>query len=109
MRKTIACLLVLALSSIGCTTVMNVRGIGGFHSPNQGDNIEFGIKIGSSSGVDKDVISVDRSVDLPEQSSPEDIVQDEMPIPQTLAIGLIIGFIVRDTIDSIQISMGNII
>jgi hypothetical protein len=48
-------------------------------------------------------------VDLPEQSSPEDIVQDEMPIPETLAIGLIIAFIVRDIIDSIPISIGPII
>lgn len=107
MRKTIACLLVLALSFIGCSTVVNVGGVGGFHSPKQGNGTGFGLKIRGGSDVDREVVSVDRVANVLEQTHPEDIVQDEMPIPEALAIGLIISFIVRAIIDSVQISIGN--
>ena len=103
MRKTTACLLVLALSCIGCTTMMNVRGIGEFHSPVQREVKVAGIKIGTDSGVGKEVISVDRVTDLPVQSSLELHVHDEMLIPETLIIAVIISSIVRDIIRSITI------
>jgi hypothetical protein len=109
MRKMIAFLLVLVLSSIGCTTVINVRAVEGFRSPNHGNDTDWGIKTRNISGVDKDMVSVNRVMDMPEQLSQEDIVHDEMPIPDALPIGLIISFIVRDIIDSIPISIGPII
>lgn len=101
MRQTIACLLVLTLSFIGCTTVMNVRGIGGFHSPEQGNGSELEIKIRGGNGVDKDTISVDRVTDLPVQTASEEIIQDEMPIAGTLIVALIVSSIVRDIFSSI--------
>ena len=101
MRSTTACLLVLALSCIGCTTMMNIRGIGEFHSPEQGEVKVAGIKIGTERGVDKEVISVDRVTNLPVQSSLELHAQDEMLIPESLIIVVIISSIVRDIVRDI--------
>jgi hypothetical protein len=70
---------------------------------------QLGIRLKSGSGVYKEAVSIDQEMALPIQSSQEMGVSDEMPIPETVAIALIISFIVRDIIDSIQISIGNIV
>lgn len=108
MRKIIACLLVLALSFIGCTTATTIGGVRGYHFPTPREGGELGIKIKSGSCVEKEVVSVDQGSTLPIQTSLEPRVFDEMPIPQTLAIALIILSIVRDAINSIPISIGSI-
>lgn len=100
MKKTIAGLVILALTCFGCTTMMNVKGIGGFHSPIQGSGSELGIRIGSSNGVHKDAISVDNDIPSLVTSSQEPSVSDEMLIPETLIIALIVSSILRDLINS---------
>ena len=108
MRKMIACLLVLVLSFIGCTTVTTIGGVRGYHFPTQKEGGELGIRIRSRSGVEKEVVSVDQGSVLPIQTSLEPRIFDEMPISQTVVIALIILSIVRDAINSIQISVGSI-
>jgi hypothetical protein len=108
MRKITAYLLFLSLSLLGCSTVTTIGGFGGYHFPTQKEGGELGIKIKSGSGVEKEVVSVDQGSALPIQTSLEPRVFDEMPIPQTVAIALIILSIVRDAINSIPISIGSI-
>ena len=107
MRKTIACLLVLALSFIGCSTMTNVRGIREFHSPMKGNVQKLGIRITCGSGIDKDAVSVDRVTDLPIKKTLEVAVEEEVPIPGTLIIALIISCFVRDVLDSMPIFVGS--
>ena len=99
-------MLVLALSFVGCTTVATIGGIKGYHFPTQ-EGIEIGIKIRSSSGVDKEVVSVDQEMVLPVQTNLELGVPDEIPSPETVVIALIISSIVR-AINSIPISLAPI-
>jgi hypothetical protein len=86
--------------------MIDIRGIEGFHPPLQRDKIEVGIRIGSGSGVEKEVVSVDRVTDLPVQNSLEPSVHDEMLIPETLIIALIVSSIARDIIRSITVLPG---
>ena len=58
MRKLSACLLVLLLSLLGCTSVARVVSVKGDHFPTQGDGMVFGIKVGSDSGVAEEVVSI---------------------------------------------------
>ena len=109
MRKMIAFLLVLALSLVGCTTLTSIGDFRSLGYPIPSEGTQLGVRFRSGSGVDKEAISVDQDMVLPVQASLEPNVSDEMPIPETLAIGLIIAFIVRDIIDSIPISIGPII
>jgi hypothetical protein len=103
MKKTIAGLLVLALSCFGCTGVMNVRGTGGFCSPTQEEGMELGIRIGGGSCVDKDVVSVDRRADLPVQNTMETDALEEIPVSETLIITILVISIVEDIFDSMPI------
>ena len=109
MRKMIAFLLVLALSFVGCTTLTSIGEIRSLGYPIQSEGAQLGVRIRSGSGVDEEAISVDQDMVLPVQASLEPNVSDCVPIPGTLAIGLIIAFIVHDITDSVQISMGNVI
>ena len=101
MRKTVTGLLVLTLSCIGCSTMMNVEGIGIIQSPRRGDGTELGIRIISSRVEDREVVSVDRVADLPVQNSLQPSVQDEVLVPETLFIALIVTSIVRDILNTI--------
>ena len=107
MRKLAACLLVLLLSLLGCTSVAKVVGVKGDYFPTQGDGMVFGIKVGSDRGVAKEAVSVDQDCELPIQSSLEIGVPDEVPIPNAVVTALIISSIVR-AIGSISIPIGPI-
>lgn len=109
MRKITACVLFLSLSFIGCSTVTTVGGVRDFHYPVQREGGEMEIRITSGSSVEKEVVSVDQDTVLPVKTSLESSVSNEISIPETVVIVLIISSIVRDAINSIPISMGNII
>ena len=109
MKKMIACMFVLALSFMGCTTMTTIGGVRGVHFPTQREGAQLVVRVQSGSGVDKDAVSVDRVADLPGQASSEEIVKDEMPIPEMVIIVLVISSIVKDFVDSIPISIGPVI
>ena len=104
MRKLTACLLVLLLSFLGCTSVAKVVCVRGDHFPTQGEGMVIGIKVGSDSDMVQEVVSVDQDIELPVQTSLEIDVSDEMPIPNAVVIALIISSIVR-AINSLPISI----
>jgi hypothetical protein len=109
MRKITACLLVISLSLLGCTTVTTIGGARGFHFPTQKEGAEMGIRIRSGSGEDTEVISIDRDMAMLILTDPEPSDTYRLTGAEIMTIVLIISSIVRDAINSIPISVGGII